>query len=191
MEPLTFIAKMIGGTARIGAAVAIGAGLLVILRWMKVEPFISIEASTYGTILIAGIIGAGIVVVELIIAIWVGVKRLWSFQMAYLSAKAKNRQKQETALKNLQAAPAAFVETLRFLKAKNSKRFAAPSPRTNDLLHRMEQSFLIEIDDPNYGWNVFETYYRVPDDVWDWMERNEPTYQRVPLAKSAPWRERA
>src|ERR1700730_2016486 len=69
MDPLTFIVKMIGVTAPIGAAFALGAGLLLILRRMNVEPFMSIGASTFGTILVAGIIGACIVVVEFIIAI--------------------------------------------------------------------------------------------------------------------------
>jgi hypothetical protein len=38
VEPLAVIAKMIGTTARVGAAVALGAMVVAILRWMNVEP---------------------------------------------------------------------------------------------------------------------------------------------------------
>jgi len=183
MDPFILISKMIGVTARIGAAIALGALALLILRRMSAEPFINIDASTYGTILTAGIIGACTVLVEFIIAIWGGFKKIL---LAYLEAQVESRQKRKAALKNLQTARADFVETLRFLQARNLKRFLAPAPTKSELLYRMEQSFLIEIDDPNYGAYASETYYRVPDYVWDWME-SEPAYRKMPLPQREPW----
>jgi hypothetical protein len=64
MDMLAFVAKTIGATARVGAAVALGALLVAILRGMKVEPLASIDKSIYGAIIAAGIIGFCTVVVE-------------------------------------------------------------------------------------------------------------------------------
>jgi hypothetical protein len=188
MDTLAFLAKMIGATARVGAAVALGALLVSILRRMNVEPLASIDKSTYGAIVASGIIGACTVVVELMIAIGGVVQQVISQVAAPLVvAKIQRRRNRKAALKNLQTPRPEFVPTLRYLKANNLNRFSAPAPWRNIVLREMVQSFLIEIDDPSYQPNMSETYYSVPNYVWKWMERVEPDYRSTPVSEDAPW----
>jgi hypothetical protein len=189
MDPLAFIAKTIGTTARIGAAVFLGAGLVVILRWMNVEPLASIDKATYGAIIAAGIFGVCTVAVEFIITGWWALKRLFLHVVAPLwAAKVQRARNRKTALKNLQSPRPEFVATLRYLKAHNLKRFSAPAPWNNIVLREMEQSFLIEIDDPNYpDGRSHNTYYSVRDCVWDRIECPVSAYPTEPLAESPPW----
>ena len=87
------------------------------------------------------------------------------------------------AMKNLEVLPRDFSATLRYLKAKNMKRF--PKQANNDLLCVMSKSFLLEIDDRLYSSN---TYYEVPDCVWEKIERID---SNLPVPKSPPWVDRA
>jgi hypothetical protein len=75
---LAFVAKAIGATARVGAAIALLAVLVAILRGMNVELLASIEKPVYGAIVAAGIFGACIVGVEFIIAIGGSLRSLFS-----------------------------------------------------------------------------------------------------------------
>jgi hypothetical protein len=99
-----------------------------------------------------------------------------------VAAKIERRENRKAALKNLQTLRPEFVPTLRYLKANNLKRFSAAAPWRNIILREMVQSFLIEIDDPSYQPNMSDTYYSVPNYVWEWMARVEPDMERRPDA---------
>jgi hypothetical protein len=64
----------------------------------------------------------------------------------------------------------------------NWKRF--PAPANNDLLYLMNQSFLLQIDDSNRTAYSVNTYYKVPDCVWDRIDSN------LPVPESPPWVDR-
>jgi hypothetical protein len=180
VDMLAFVAKTIGATARVGAAVALGALLVAILRGMNVEPLASIDKSIYGAIVAAGIFGACAVVVEFIIVTGGVVKKVLLQVVIPLWGGRR------TALKNLQTPRPEFVPALRYLKAKNQRRFSAPAPERNVLLRSMVQSSLIEIDNQNY--EAFgDAYYKVPNYVWKRLERVERDYQSTPVPEDPPW----
>lgn len=188
MDPLSFLTKMIGKTARVGAGIALGAAAIFIMHRQNVEPFNNIDATTYGIIMVAGVVGAGTIVVKLIIACARGFARLFEIAKAHASIRAEKKTRRVTALKNLKIPRPEFIETLRYLKSLDLKRFAAEPPYKNDLLFAMHKSFLIEIDDPNYSpISEIDTYYQVPNYVWAWIERNEPVFANIRLPSRAPW----
>jgi hypothetical protein len=193
LEALSFIEKIIGSTARIGAmAFLCMLGLMILRRW-NVEPLVSIDEPTYRIVFIAGIAGFCAVVVEWIIAIGGAIKEFITYvAIPRLSEKIERGRHHKAALKNLetqknqQTLQPNIIATLRYLRAHKLKRFQAPAPETSKLLQRMLQSFLIEIDDPNY--ERFENaIYNVPNCVWRWIARVEPDYQTIPIPENEPW----
>ena len=81
-----------------------------------------------------------------------------------------------------EALPPEFSDALRFLKAKNMKRF--PEQANNGLLCEMSKAFLLEINDRLYYGN---TNYEVPDCVWEKIDRID---SNLPVPKSPPWVDR-
>lgn len=70
MDALTFLLKLIGTTARIGAVIALTALTLGLLVQVRVPPFAQLAGTTlYQTIIVAGIVGVSIVVVEIFIVL--------------------------------------------------------------------------------------------------------------------------
>jgi len=73
MDSLAFLLRFIGTTARIGAVIALTALALGLLVQAQVPPFVQLAGTTlYQTIIVAGIVGASTVVVE----IFIGLHRL-------------------------------------------------------------------------------------------------------------------
>ena len=69
MDPLSLIAKFIGVTARVGAVFALGALAIYCLRRIGAEPFASLEPIIYQTVVVAGVIGAATLAIEIAIAL--------------------------------------------------------------------------------------------------------------------------
>jgi hypothetical protein len=179
---LSFIAKFIGAPARVGAAagatVALSALVIRAARWEGVEPFAAFDVRTYQCIMSAGVFGfSGVVVIGGL----AGLRRVWAKLQQWYRARALRKLHNHEAVKNLEVPQPEFSATLRFLKAKNTKRFRAQA--NNDLLREMSQSFLLEIDDRLYFGN--NQYYEVRDCVWDRIDSN------LPPPKSPPWVDRA
>jgi hypothetical protein len=180
-----FLAK-IGTTARVGAVIALCALLVAILRWMNVEPLASIDKSIYGIIVAAGIFGFCAVVVEFTIWISGVVKKAFLYGMRLWEVRAQRKRNREAALKNLQILPPEFLVAFSYLKANNKRRFLAPGPARNAVLRDMVRSFLIEIDDPNFQPTACNTYYSVPDHVWDGVER-AVDFRSIHVPEEEPW----
>jgi hypothetical protein len=180
MDALSFIAKFIGVTARVGATFALGALVIYALRRAGIEPFASLDVLTYQIVISAGVIGFCGVVVDLLIAgkgvLWAGARQ------RYEAWALRNLHKRE-AMKNLEALVPEYSATLRFLRAKNMKRILAPA--RNELLCEMTKSFLLEIDDANL--TGLNTYYKVPDYVWEVIDRIDSD---LPVPKWPPWSDR-
>jgi hypothetical protein len=67
---LTFLLKLLGTTARIGAITALTALALCLLVQGQIQPFAQLAGTTlYQTIIVAGIVGFCTVVVEIVIAL--------------------------------------------------------------------------------------------------------------------------
>jgi hypothetical protein len=67
---LTFLLKLLGTTARIGAVIALTALTLGLLVQAQIQPFAQLAGSTlYQTIIVAGVVGVCTVVVEIFIAL--------------------------------------------------------------------------------------------------------------------------
>src|ERR1700738_2516608 len=131
MDALSFIAKFIGVTARVGAPFALGALVIYALRRAGIDPFSSLDVLTYQIVISAGVIGFCGVVVDPLIAfgkrvLWAGAKP----RQRYEAWALRNLHKRE-AMKNLEALLPEYSATLRFLRAKNVKRI--PASASNDL----------------------------------------------------------
>ena len=67
---LAFLSKLLGTTARIGAIIALTALTLMLLVQAQIQPFAQLAGTTlYQTIIVAGVVGACTVVVEIFIAL--------------------------------------------------------------------------------------------------------------------------
>jgi hypothetical protein len=145
------------------------------LRRAGVE-LVASDSPTYQIIMWVGVIGFCVCVVELVRWAWAKLQRRYE-------AWAVRKLHKCEAMKNLEVLPRDFSATLRYLKAKNMKRF--PEQANNDFLCVMSKSFLLEIDDRLYSSN---TYYEVPDCAWEKIERID---SNLPVPKSPPWVDRA
>lgn len=185
MDPLSFIGKLIGVTARVGAAFAIGAVALFFFRRAGIEPFVSLAPSAYQATLVAGLVGGGTVAVEFLVALRHPLNRVFKFLSGLREKRSKKKENKRNAEKNLQSMPGEFVDVLIFLKDNNWKRF--PETADNRLLRLLVKSFLLEIDDPNY--DVFSplTYYVVPDHVWSAIDNFGPNLRDRPVPQRPPW----
>jgi hypothetical protein len=170
-SPFSFLAKFIGAPARVSAPFALAALVIYALRRPGVE-LVASDSPTYQIIMWVGVIGFCVCVVELVRWAWAKLQRRYE-------AWAVRKLHKCEAMKNLEVLPPDFSATLRYLKAKNMKRF--PEQANNDLLCVMSKSFLLEIDDRLYSSN---TYYEVPDCVWEKIDRID---SNLPVPKSPPW----
>jgi len=130
-------------------------------------------AFSFQIIIAAGVIGCCVGVVE-------GVRWAWAKLQQWYDGWAVRKRRKRAAIKNLAVLPPDFSATLRYLQAKNMKRFLAPT--NNHLLYGMSNSFLLEIDDPQLMVYSDNTYCQVPDYVWDRIDRNRPVPERPPWA---------
>jgi hypothetical protein len=78
---------------------------------------------------------------------------------------------------------ARFLRHAALFESKQSEAF--PTPANNYLLYEMSKSFLLEIDEPKLKVYSDNTYYKVPDYVWDRVDGN------LPVPESPPWVNRA
>ncbi len=86
------------------------------------------------------------------------------------------------ALKNMAVLSPEFALALRYLKTNNAKRFLADAD--SSLLFRMRQAFLLKTDDPNLTAYSTQTYYVVPNYVWNAIDAH---VKGVPAPPVAPW----
>jgi hypothetical protein len=171
----SFLAKFIGAPARVSAPFALAALVICALRRAGVELFVASDVLAYQILISAGVIGFCVCVVE-------GVRWAWAKLQRRYNAWAVRKLHRREAMKNLEALPPEFSDALRFLKAKNIKRF--PEQANNGLLCEMSKAFLLEINDRLYSGN---TYYEVPDCVWEKIDRID---SNLPVPKSPPWVDR-
>jgi hypothetical protein len=181
MDPLSFIAKIVGVTARVGAIFAIAAGVVYVGRRSGIEFFVGLDLTLYQSIILAGIIGAGAVAVDLVVAVGKGILWLGSKIAASFSLAAERRREKRSALENMKVLTPEYALALRFLKSQGQRRFAADA--RNDLLHQMRNAGLIKIDDANWSLYSIQTYYVVPTYIWDAID----VYVEDLHPAHAPW----
>jgi len=182
LDPLTFVAKIIGTTARVGGAVALAAGTVVLGHRVGFSLFVNLNDSLYQGVVVAGLIGACVVAVELVILAGKGVRWIGSRIFERLAIWGDHRIEKKMALKNMMVLTPDFAQSLRFLKSQGMKRF--PADADNPLLFQMRQSFLLKTDDPNLTMYSIRTYYLVPDYVWDAVDIYLKDFPPPPVA---PW----
>jgi hypothetical protein len=182
VDPLTFIAKLIGATARVGGAIALAAIVVYVGRRAGLGFFVGLNGSIYQGIEVAGLVGACIVAVELIIAAGKALRWIGRKLSAAIARQAERRNQRALALRNMEALTPPFALTLKFLKSQGLKRF--PAQADNDLLFQMRQAFLLTTDDPNLTPYSTQTYYLVPDYVWDAIDTYASDIRPPP---HAPW----
>lgn len=182
LDVLSFIAKLIGATARVGAAVALLAGVIYVGRNAGIEFFVALPEGLYQTIVVAGLFGAFIVLVELVIQVGKGFRHIGKWIIEKNRTRHSHAVERQTALKNMQVLTPEFALVLRYLKSNDMKRISAKA--NNDLLYRMSRAFLLKIDDPNWSAYSVDTYYAVPDYVWNVIDHH---LAKLPPPPSPPW----
>jgi hypothetical protein len=182
MDPLAFIGKVINATARVGGAIALAAIAVYLCRRAGVGFFVNLDKAVYQSIIMAGLVGACIVAVDLIIAIGKGMQWISRKLSARMAQGAERRNERRLALKNMAVLTPPFALALRYLKSQGLKRF--PADADNPLLFQMRQAFLLTTDDPNLTPYSTQTYYVVPDYVWNAIDVYVKDLPPPPLA---PW----
>jgi hypothetical protein len=175
---LSFITKIVGVTAPVGAVLFLTALSVYVGRREGIDVFVTLAPAYFQAIIVAGIVGLWIVVVAAARGIWLVIETL-------IPIYHERRTSKQTALKNMAvgALPREYADTLRFLKTNNRKRVFAPNYNTT--LQRMREACLLEIDDPNWSANCRNTYCKVPDHVWREIDRGWLKNHAVP--SSEPW----
>ena len=159
------------------AAISVYAG-----RRAGIGFFVRLNESIFQGIMIAGLVGACIVVVDLVIVVGRGSRWISSKISGHLAVMAEHRNERRSALKNMAVLTPEFALTLRFLKSQGLKRFRAEAD--SSLLFQMRQAFLLKTDDPNLTAYSIQTYYLVPDYVWNAIDVYLKDMQPPPVA---PW----
>jgi len=183
-EPLTFLSRVLGVSARIGAIMAFAALLIFLGRRFNIEPLTKLDETTYTTIIAAGFIGFSVLVIDFVI---ISSKWLCYFLILRLRKAKAKKQKRITALKNLGAIRADLMHAMRYIIANGAKRFPAPSYYLNPILGELVHINLIEaeISDPNQL--ALDMYYSVPEYVWVRVKELEPMFAIAPPER-APWK---
>jgi hypothetical protein len=179
LDPLTFIAKALGGTAVIGLGLAFAAFVFWAGRRANIDFFVGLDPKIYQSVIAAGIVGGCIVAAKIVTS---AVTFASSKLKTVLAGHLERRVARRTALKNLNSLPQEFAAALRFVKTNNLQRFGAPGD--NDLLYLMRQAHLMEIDDPNWSAFAVHTYYVVPNHVWREIDKRLKDF---PVRARPPW----
>jgi hypothetical protein len=95
VDALSFLAKFFDVTARVGAAFALAAAILYFGRVAGVEFFKGLDPVLYQTIVVAGIVGACTIVVEMSVALGKSFSR-------WLKERVERRRESTEALENIQ-----------------------------------------------------------------------------------------
>jgi hypothetical protein len=175
MEPLSFLAKFFDSSWKVGFAFAIGVSITFALRLARIEPFASLDPSWFSVLAVAGVIGLSFTLVEGLILISQNLK---SKNMEWGRGRARRRN----AIKNLDTMTQEQALALLFLRRNNMKRFFGPCQNT--LLLQLIWADLLTIDDPNFFQMSTNTYYLVPDYVWDQIDSR---LDGLPTPAHAPW----
>jgi hypothetical protein len=174
VDPLAFISKLLGITWKVGAAIAAVAAVIYYGRQQGISIFFNLNDKLFKTIIVAGLIGAVIVSIDLLVA--------FARLVLLLVSRILQHKANKTALKNMQSLTREFAEVLRFLKSNNAKRFIAPND--NALLSEMQMAGLLIQDDPDWTVYARTTYYLVPEYVWNEIDN---VLKDFPLPPSQPW----
>lgn len=175
MDPLSFVAKLLGATARVGAVVALAALILYAGRREGVEFFTKLDPVLFQSVIVAGIIGGSAVVIDILKTL--GTVFLTIVFEGWLPDNLERRNSKRIALANMNALPPAYADVLRFLKSHNQKRVPANGSL---LLELMEKHHLLT-KDFNYS---ISTHYVVPDYVWNLIDERLKNH---PPPKFPPW----
>jgi hypothetical protein len=175
MEALAFIAKFFDSTWKVGLPFAIAASIIFAFRLAHIEPFASLDQSFWGVIAVAGVVGFCLAIVEAFI--WVSL-----IVNPKITARGERGAKRRNAINNLSAITVEQAQALLFIKRNNMQRFLGPC--LNILLHQLNAADLIDIGDKNITENSTNTYYLVPDYVWNAIEDR---FGRPPTPERAPW----
>jgi hypothetical protein len=179
MEPLSFLAKFFSSTWKVGLAFAIAAAIIFACRLARVEPFESLDQSLWGVIAVAGVVGFCLAFVEAARSATIFVSRkATSIITDYRGLHARKRN----ALKNLNAITEEQAKALLYLRRNEINRFYGPCQ--NELLGQLKKADLITIDDPSITYLSQNTYYLIPNYVWDAIE---DLLAELPTPAYAPW----
>jgi hypothetical protein len=163
MDLLSFFARAVEWSWRLGAIASIAGSAVFALRRSLIEPFASLDSAAYSTLMILAVVGAAIVAVRAFEYVGNQVKRTF-----------ERRRKRNAGLKNFEILSPEARSVLSYLRHHNTRRIKAR--RENKLLREMAADYLLEIDQMSeFG---LTRYYEVPRHIWDrlsddWVKRSD------------------
>jgi hypothetical protein len=99
VDAFAFFAKLLGTSARVGAAIALVAVAVYLGRRAGVNFFVDLNETLFQTLVIAGLIGAAMVAVELVLAFGRFLKWISSRISNYMRKRAERKSVKNNALK--------------------------------------------------------------------------------------------
>jgi hypothetical protein len=163
---LEFLSAILALPSRIGAGVALGALSLYLLRKAGFEPFSSFDPALYRGIVVVGLIGAAISVVEGALIIVRGTTNLIASAASRWQISQSRRKLAKRSMDALQNSEYAGV--LWYLGTTQIRSFAAKSNGT--LYVMVEIECLLDRYEPAVGIPM-HACYRVPRYVWRQIEK--------------------
>ncbi len=170
-------------SGRLGFSFAAMALALYVLRLYEVAPFKDIPDSAVHAIALTGLWGAVVAILDAAIAFgsWVskGVGRK-------LRSNKEKYDRSIAGLNNLLNGYSEYMDVVAFLYLKRTKRFTGK--RNNRLLMQMVSTCILEVDDPPNNSFPRDTFYVVPDHIWEFLAKHEAELKQRKFSISPPWK---
>lgn len=163
-DPVSLIIKALDATSRVGFALAILGAVVYAGRRAGIAEFTALEPTIHHPVIVAGMFGACLTTASLVYGAKSPVAWIWSSLSDGRKTKRLAKLRKSTALKNVEMLPPQYVQFLCLAKASNNQRFFGV---VDGSYASLIDACLIEIDDPFYDEHSFETWYKIPDYVWD------------------------
>ena len=176
------IAHLLGLSGRLGASVALAAGVLYLLRARAIEPFTTIPPEWANGIFIAGLWGAALASVSIVVWSVEVLQRWFRAWKAARKAQAIRAKRRERGIEHLWTGPTAFRATLAFLYLNGTRQFTAH--RRNALLSELVEAGILETDDLPGAEYTRSARYVIPDSIWASLEAHEASLKTLPARRA-------
>lgn len=180
-----FFTKLFSTSRSLGLSLAVAAYTSLFFRHENIWPWTLISDPNAEYIVVAGTCGAAAFVLSVLTSVWNWATALAGKVHSRWLRQKKANERRAVGLKNLQSMYPVYADTLYYLLCNGIKRF--PEKTRNRVLNNMWVACLLERDDPPHEiYGITETYYVVPDYIWDQAETIFSGYNS-PLPSSPPW----
>jgi hypothetical protein len=182
MEHLATLIKLLAAPARLGAAAALMAAVIVVGKKWNFYGLSIIDDATMQWIVIAGILGGCLSIVDFIMLLFAPLKAGAKRLAKWLGQRKSRRHKRLQALANFACIEPKQEVILAYLKMENTPRFLEKT-------HHLKLDEMLDLGFLEYdGWspNQSKSAYVVPPYIWEKLDHLEKKYEGHAL-NQAPW----